>query len=77
MKKGEEEYLASDAYKKFKEERDKDAEEGKDKEYPETDPEGWTAYLQAAEGQDDVCFQWANTAVTQVVSNPMLSAKCL
>jgi hypothetical protein len=56
MKKGEEEYLASDAYKKFKEERDKDAEEGKDKEYPETDPEGWTAYLQAAEGQDDVCF---------------------
>ena len=77
MKKGEEEYVASDAHKKFREEREKDAAEGKEEAYPETDPEGWTAYLQAAEGQDDVCLAWANTTVSQVASNPALSAKCL
>ena len=77
MKKGEEEYLASDAYKKLAEERAKSAADDEDDVKNDKDPEGWRAYVQAAEGQDELCFQWATTAVAQVASNPMLSAKCL
>jgi len=77
MKKGEEEYLASDAYKKLAEEREKSGDVDEDVVRNDRDPEGWRAYVRAAEGQDELCFQWATTAVAQVASNPMLSAKCL
>ena len=77
MKKGEEEYLASDVYKKLEEELKKDGIDEDDIHKNDKDPEGWRAYVRAAEGQDELCFAWATTAVAQVASNPMLSAKCL
>lgn len=76
MKKEEEEYLASEAHKKYKEDKLSKEDKGQDDEYADNDPEGWTAYLHAAEGQDEACFAWANTTV-ECVSNPMLSAKCV
>ena len=77
MKEEEKAYLASDAHKAWAEAQAKDGKDEEDPASTDRDPEGWTAYLHAAEGQDDLCFGWANTAVGQVAANPMLSAKCL
>ena len=76
MKKGRAEYLDSVAYEKLAEELAKHPEED-DVTKNDKDPEGWSAFVRAAEGQDELCFGWATAAVAQVASNPMLSAKCL
>jgi hypothetical protein len=77
MKKGEEEWLASDAAKALAEERAKNGDADDDVAKSDSDPEGWRAYVRAAEGQGEPCFVWATTAVAEVACNPMLSAKVL
>ena len=85
MKKGEEEYQTTDAYKKYVEDLKRElgvhamaTDEGwLPTDQCKNDPEGWRAYVHAAEGQDELCLGWATTAVAQVTTNPMLTAKCL
>jgi len=61
MKKGLEEYEASDEFKKLKEEQNKEGAD--DDDIIDKDIGGWTAYVQAAEGIDELCFNWATIAI--------------